>query len=72
MQSEEHENNPPNLAQENMVGLEKTSQRTGSRTKCNEGKRKTAHEHERMEKCVQAGLLPLLSFICRLINAMAY
>src|SRR5713101_6593736 len=74
MQSEENENTTSNLAQEHMVGLQKTSQRTGGRTKRNEGKRETAHEHERVEKCAQTGfmlLLPLLS-ICRLINAMSH
>src|SRR5712691_7871986 len=71
MQSEKNENNTSNLAQENVVGLQKTSQRTGCRTKRNEGKRETAHEHERMEKCAQTGFMLLLS-ICRLINAMSH
>jgi hypothetical protein len=74
MQSEDYEDNPPNLAQENMVGLQKTSYRTGGRTKRNEGKRETAHEHERMKKCAQTGFMLslFLLFICRLINAVSH
>ena len=71
MQANNDEDDTANLAQEKLVGAQKTSQSAGSSAECNKSEAKTKHKHQRVEEGVQACWKVFLS-TGSLIDAMPY